>query len=97
MTLEHYPGMTVKQLAEIEAEANRRWPLQATLMAGLLRDHARGTRLRRLAFRAVRPLFDTAPCTACGALDDDGRGARLWMRDAEGWLTMTAEATLDPA
>jgi 3-methylfumaryl-CoA hydratase len=83
--VEGYPGLVVHA------------PLQATLMAGLLRDHARGTRLRRLAFRAVRPLFDTAPCTACGALDDDGRGARLWMRDAEGWLTMTAEATLDPA
>ncbi len=32
MTLEHYPGMTEKQLAEIEAEAHRRWPLQATLI-----------------------------------------------------------------
>ncbi len=27
LTLEHYPGMTEKKLAEIEAEANRRWPL----------------------------------------------------------------------
>ena len=27
MTLEHYPGMTEKKLAEIEAEAQRRWPL----------------------------------------------------------------------
>ena len=32
MTLEHYPGMTEKQLAEIEAEANRRWPLSASLI-----------------------------------------------------------------
>ena len=32
MTLEHYPGMTEKQLAEIEAEARRRWPLEATLV-----------------------------------------------------------------
>ncbi|MEE9139659.1 MAG: molybdenum cofactor biosynthesis protein MoaE [Alphaproteobacteria bacterium] len=32
MTLEHYPGMTEKKLAEIEAEANRRWPLQASLI-----------------------------------------------------------------
>lgn len=32
MTLEHYPGMTEKKLAEVEAEANRRWPLQATLI-----------------------------------------------------------------
>ncbi|MBL6600655.1 MAG: molybdenum cofactor biosynthesis protein MoaE [Alphaproteobacteria bacterium] len=32
MTLEHYPGMTEKQLAEIEDEANRRWPLDASLI-----------------------------------------------------------------
>jgi molybdopterin synthase catalytic subunit len=32
MTLEHYPGMTEKELARIEAEANRRWPLQASLI-----------------------------------------------------------------
>ncbi|MCA3554956.1 molybdenum cofactor biosynthesis protein MoaE [Aestuariivirga sp.] len=32
MTLEHYPGMTEKALAEIEAEAQRRWPLDATLI-----------------------------------------------------------------
>jgi molybdopterin synthase catalytic subunit len=32
MTLEHYPGMTEKKLAEIEAEANRRWSLQASLI-----------------------------------------------------------------
>jgi molybdopterin synthase catalytic subunit len=32
MTLEHYPGMTEKQLAAIEAEARRRWPLEASLI-----------------------------------------------------------------
>ncbi len=32
MTLEHYPGMTEKKLAEVEAEANARWPLQASLI-----------------------------------------------------------------
>jgi molybdopterin synthase catalytic subunit len=32
LTLEHYPGMTEKKLAEIEAEANRRWPLDASLI-----------------------------------------------------------------
>ena len=30
MTLEHYPGMTEKQLAAIEAEAHQRWPLLGT-------------------------------------------------------------------
>jgi molybdopterin synthase catalytic subunit len=32
MTLEHYPGMTEKKLAEIEAEAHDRWPLEASLI-----------------------------------------------------------------
>ena len=32
MTLEHYPGMTERELARIEAEANARWPLQASLI-----------------------------------------------------------------
>ena len=32
MTLEHYPGMTEKRLAEIEAEARARWPLESVLI-----------------------------------------------------------------
>ena len=32
MTLEHYPGMTEKQLAGIEAQARARWPLEASLV-----------------------------------------------------------------
>ncbi|MCY3981232.1 MAG: molybdenum cofactor biosynthesis protein MoaE [Alphaproteobacteria bacterium] len=32
MTLEHYPGMTERQLARIDAEAHRRWPLEASLI-----------------------------------------------------------------
>ena len=32
MTLEHYPGMTERELSRIEAEAQARWPLQASLV-----------------------------------------------------------------
>ena len=32
MTLEHYPAMTERMLGEIEAEACRRWPLEASLV-----------------------------------------------------------------
>ncbi|MGO9785931.1 MAG: molybdenum cofactor biosynthesis protein MoaE [Stellaceae bacterium] len=32
MTLDHYPGMTEQELAAIEAEANRRWKLEASLI-----------------------------------------------------------------
>ena len=32
MVLEHYPGMTEKQLADIEREANQRWDLNNSLI-----------------------------------------------------------------
>jgi molybdopterin synthase catalytic subunit len=32
MSLEHYPGMTESELARVEAEAGKRWPLQASLI-----------------------------------------------------------------
>ena len=32
MTLEHYPGMTEKALTAIESEAEKRWPLKASLI-----------------------------------------------------------------
>ncbi|HEY9568533.1 MAG TPA: molybdenum cofactor biosynthesis protein MoaE [Thalassobaculum sp.] len=32
MTLEHYPGMTERQLEAIEAAARARWPLEASLI-----------------------------------------------------------------
>lgn len=32
MTLEHYPGMTERQLAAVEAEAQSRWPLARSLI-----------------------------------------------------------------
>ena len=32
ITLEHYPGMTERELERIEQEANQRWPLEASLI-----------------------------------------------------------------
>ncbi len=32
MTLEHYPGMTERELGRIEQEANERWPLEGSLI-----------------------------------------------------------------
>ena len=32
MTLEHYPGMTLRELEKIEAQARPRWPLTASLI-----------------------------------------------------------------
>ncbi len=40
LELEHYPGMTEKALAAIEAEARERWPLQALPDGAPIRAHA---------------------------------------------------------
>jgi molybdopterin synthase catalytic subunit len=67
MTLEHYPGMTEKQLQAIEAEANRRWPLAASLIVHRYGRLAPGERIvlvaaasphRDAAFDACRFLID---------------------------------------
>ncbi|TWS97120.1 molybdenum cofactor biosynthesis protein MoaE [Reyranella sp. CPCC 100927] len=67
MTLEHWPGVTEKALADIDAEAHRRWPLDATL---IVHRHGRlepGERIvlvltasphRDAAFDACRFLID---------------------------------------
>ena len=77
---EGYPGLVVHG------------PLIATLLLDLLRRNRPDTALRRYSFRAMRPLFDTAPFEVCGAPDDAKRSARLWTRDAEGAITMDAQA-----
>ena len=67
MTLEHYPGMTEQQLEAIEAEAKKRWPLDAVLIVhryGALRPGDRivlvvtASSHRDAAFDACRVLID---------------------------------------
>ena len=67
MTLEHYPGMTEKKLAEIEAEAQARWPLEASLIVHRYGRLEPGDRIvlvacasphRDAAFDACRFLID---------------------------------------
>jgi molybdopterin synthase catalytic subunit len=67
MTLEHYPGMTEKMLAEIDAEANKRWPLSASLVIHRHGELKPGDRIvlvatasphRDAAFEACRFLID---------------------------------------
>jgi molybdopterin synthase catalytic subunit len=45
MTLEHYPGMTEKALAAIEAEARERWPLDDVLIVHRYGHMAPGERI----------------------------------------------------
>ncbi|KIL97182.1 Molybdenum cofactor biosynthesis protein MoaE [Paramagnetospirillum magnetotacticum MS-1] len=67
MTLEHYPGMTERQLEAIEAEAHARWPLDDTLVIHRYGRLEPGERIvlvaassahRDAAFEACRFLMD---------------------------------------
>ena len=67
MTLEHYPGMTERELERIEAEARARWPLDATLIVHRHGELKPGDRIvlvvtasahRQAAFEASEFLVD---------------------------------------
>ena len=67
LTLEHYPGMTEAELIRIEAEANARWPLQASLIIHRVGELAPGDNIvlvitaspnRQAAFEAAEFLMD---------------------------------------
>lgn len=79
--VEGYPGLIVHG------------PLTATLLVDLLRRSLPGADVRSFSFRALRPLFDTAPFTVCGSPEAGKNAAKLWTRDAEGAVTMEARAT----
>jgi 3-methylfumaryl-CoA hydratase len=80
--VEGYPGLVVHG------------PLIATLLLDLVRRNLPQSALARFAFRAVKPLFDTAPFSVCGRVENDGKTIRLWAADAAGDLAMDATATL---
>ena len=81
--VEGYPGLVVHG------------PLIATLLLDLLRRHRPDATLSAFRFRAVAPLFDTAPFQLCGRAADDGREVHLWAQDGNGRLAMDATAQLD--
>jgi 3-methylfumaryl-CoA hydratase len=81
-TVEGYPGLVVHG------------PLLATLLIELLREHRPEADVAAFSFRAVRPVFDTAPFAVCGRAERDGNDVRLWAQDREGHLAMDAAATL---
>ncbi|MCZ7564404.1 MAG: MaoC family dehydratase N-terminal domain-containing protein [Burkholderiales bacterium] len=80
--VEGYPGLVVHG------------PLLATLLLDLLRRERPQARVTSFRFRAVSPVFDTAPLTVCGAPLPGGHEARLWVRRQDGALAMDATATL---
>jgi 3-methylfumaryl-CoA hydratase len=78
--VEGYPGLVVHG------------PLIATLLLDLLRRQWPLAQLSGFSFRAIKPLFDTAPFEVCGR-QDDAHTVKLWARNAEGRLAMEATAS----
>ena len=95
MTLEHYPGMTEAELARVEAEAAKRWPLQASLIVhrvGALRPGdnivlvATASAHRQAAFAAAEFLMDYLKTRAPfwkKELAPDGREHWVEARDSD--------------
>lgn len=88
MTLEHYPGMTQRQLEAIVAEARQRWPLDDCLVIHRFGDLVPGDRIvlvitasahRQAAFEACAFLVDWLKTKApFWKLEEDG-GQRRWV------------------
>ena len=88
MTLEHYPGMTESELTRIEAEANARWPLQASLIVHRVGALEAGDNIvlvvtasehREAAFEAARFLMDYLKTSAPLWKRETGAGGARWV------------------
>lgn len=79
---EGYPGLVVHG------------PLIATLLAELVRRDMPRATMKRFSFRAVSPLFDTAPFKICGKPESDGKTISLWAQNEAGGLATTATAEI---
>jgi molybdopterin synthase catalytic subunit len=92
MTLEHYPAMTERQLADIEAEATSRWPLETSLVIHRYGRLEPGDRIvlvataaahREDAFAACQFLIDWLKTKApFWKLEDTSEGAKWVAADA---------------
>jgi molybdopterin synthase catalytic subunit len=67
MTLEHYPGMTERQLGALEREARGRWPLQDVLV---IHRHGRMTPGEPIVLVATASAHRAAALEACAFLID---------------------------
>jgi molybdopterin synthase catalytic subunit len=108
MTLEHYPGMTETMLERIEAEANERWPLEASLIVhrvGRLEPGeqivlvAAASQHRQAAFAACQFLIDWLKTKAPFWKQEETEGGAKWVEARAGddeaaarWLTRGPDA-----
>jgi molybdopterin synthase catalytic subunit len=94
MTLEHYPGMTEKELARIEAEARERWPLLDCLIVHRIGRLSAGDNIvlvitlsehRSAAFEAAQFLMDYLKTAAPFWKSEENGEERHWVapRDAD--------------
>lgn len=67
MTLEHYPGMTERQLEAVEAEARKRWPLENAL---IIHRHGRLEPGDRIVLVATASAHREAAFESCHFLID---------------------------
>lgn len=89
MTLEHYPGMTERELAQVEAEALQRWPLQASLIVHRIGTLKPGDNIvlvvtasahRQHAFASAEFLMDYLKTRAPFWKNEVGAdGAKVWV------------------
>ena len=88
MTLEHYPGMTERELSRIEAEAHARWTLQASLIVHRTGTLQPGDNIvlvvtasehRDAAFEAAKFLMDYLKTSAPFWKREDGPGGTRWV------------------
>ncbi len=92
MTLEHYPGMTEKKLAEIEAEARERWPLEDCLV---IHRHGRREPGERIVLVITASSHRQAALESCAFLIDWLKtSAPFWKLeergDGEDWVDARA-------
>ena len=92
MTLEHFPGMTEKELTKIEAEAQARWPLDASL---IIHRYGRLEPGDRIVFVATASAHREAAFASCMFLVDylktqapfwkleEGDGGASWVEARE--------------
>jgi 3-methylfumaryl-CoA hydratase len=80
---EGYPGLIVHG------------PLIATLLVDLVRRNTE-RRISAFRFRALRPLFDTAPFSMHAGTPDALGRVPLWARDPAGFIAMEAGVDLGP-
>lgn len=97
MTLEHYPGMTERELERIEAEAQRRWPLLASLV---IHRYGRLEPGERIVLVATASAHRAAAFEACEFLMDYLKTkAPFWKQEEtpDGPRWVAAEASDDAA